>query len=312
MERLRRTERGRRACPGPSAPRAPRGRRRGCDRPASASSGCRPGRRPRSGRRSAAAAATTWLLVITWPCLSSTNPEPVAPPSCPSYQAEICTVLGQQLARDRGDGAVVGRERRLGDGVDVVEPAGEEPVTAVADASKAAPPTTPPRRRAAAPGSTRPARASRAPGRAGRRAVGIAGLRGVGRHRLGDRAPGARPRLRRGREPGLAGGGRRRRHRRGRRRGLRPPQAWPTPLAGGGAGASGTCAMGAVSPVRSSGSVTGTSLDPRAKSPGRWTGSRGPRVVRHRLQRERRRARTAAASGGPRWGRCANRSARCR
>src|SRR4051794_16211057 len=47
------------------------------------------------------ASATTWLLVITWFFLSSTNPEPVAPPdvvpSAPPL-AWICTVLGSSLA----------------------------------------------------------------------------------------------------------------------------------------------------------------------------------------------------------------------
>src|SRR3954465_14339660 len=47
------------------------------------------------------ASATTWLLVITWFLLSSTNPEPVAPPdvvpSAPPL-AWICTVLGSSLA----------------------------------------------------------------------------------------------------------------------------------------------------------------------------------------------------------------------
>ena len=31
---------------------------------------------------------------MTWPASSITNPEPVAPPSWPSYSAEIWTVLG--------------------------------------------------------------------------------------------------------------------------------------------------------------------------------------------------------------------------
>ena len=77
--------------------RAPRGRRPGCVRPPRRRSGCRPGRRSRSVRRPPAS-STTWLLVITWPCRSSTNPEPVAPPASPSNSAEIWTVLGSSCS----------------------------------------------------------------------------------------------------------------------------------------------------------------------------------------------------------------------
>ena len=46
------------------------------------------------GPSSSAALATTWLLVMMWPSLSSTKPEPVAPPASPSNSATIWTVLG--------------------------------------------------------------------------------------------------------------------------------------------------------------------------------------------------------------------------
>ena len=46
------------------------------------------------GPLSSSAWATTWLLVMMWPLSSSTNPEPVAPWSLPSYSATIWTVLG--------------------------------------------------------------------------------------------------------------------------------------------------------------------------------------------------------------------------
>src|SRR3954469_25067374 len=50
------------------------------------------------GPLSLAASATTWLLVMTWPTLSNTNPEPVAPWALPLYSATICTVLGSIFA----------------------------------------------------------------------------------------------------------------------------------------------------------------------------------------------------------------------
>ncbi len=68
------------------------------------------------GPLSAAASATTWLLVITWPCLSKTKPEPVAPWALPLYSATICTVLGStscateaMLALSSGSGCAVRR-----------------------------------------------------------------------------------------------------------------------------------------------------------------------------------------------------------
>ena len=88
--------------------RARRGRRPGCGRRRWRRSGCRPGRRPRSGRRPRRRRATTWLLVMTWPCRSSTKPGA-------GRAAVLAVVLGddlhgarQQLLRHGGDRAVVG------------------------------------------------------------------------------------------------------------------------------------------------------------------------------------------------------------
>ena len=50
------------------------------------------------GPSSSSASATTWLLVMTCPLSSRTNPDPVAPWSLPPYSATICTVLGSTLA----------------------------------------------------------------------------------------------------------------------------------------------------------------------------------------------------------------------
>src|SRR4051812_23676343 len=50
------------------------------------------------GPSSPAASATTWLLVMTWPLLSKTKPDPVAPCGLPLYSATICTVLGSIFA----------------------------------------------------------------------------------------------------------------------------------------------------------------------------------------------------------------------
>ncbi len=68
------------------------------------------------GPLSSSAWATTWLLVITWPLLSMTKPDPVAPCSSPSYSATICTELGStfsataaMLALSAGSGGAVRR-----------------------------------------------------------------------------------------------------------------------------------------------------------------------------------------------------------
>ena len=58
-------------------------------------SGCRPGRRSRSGRRRSAACATTWLLVMTWPeRRRARSPSRSRRPPGRRTRAEIWTVLG--------------------------------------------------------------------------------------------------------------------------------------------------------------------------------------------------------------------------
>ena len=157
-------------------------------------SGCRPGRRSRSGRRRSAASATTWLLVMTWPWRSSTKPEPVAPPFLPSYSATICTVLGSSCLRHRGDRAVVGRQRRRRDGVDAVEAAADACRAVVAASCQLLVDDAAERRRRPgrrpAPARRRPARPSRARRPRGRGAAGRGDAAAAGCRAAGSRAGG--------------------------------------------------------------------------------------------------------------------------
>ncbi len=111
---LRRAELRRASCPSRRPTSAPRCRRPGCDRRSTPCCACRCWSTISILPSSLAASATTWLLVITWPCLSSTNPEPVAPRGSPSNSAMIWTVLGStrsataaMLSLSAGSGAAV-------------------------------------------------------------------------------------------------------------------------------------------------------------------------------------------------------------
>ena len=80
---------------------------------------------------------------MTWPLSSSTNPEPVAPWSLPSYSATICTVLGSTLLAtaamlplSAGSGAAVRRSTES-------TPPGELPLLSFISDAAMAPPVSP-------------------------------------------------------------------------------------------------------------------------------------------------------------------------
>ena len=111
---------------------------------------------------SLAASATTWLLVITWPCLSSTNPEPVAPRGSPLNSAMIWTVLGStwsataaMLLLSAGSGAAVRFSTRS------TPPLPSPPLSVTSSAPRTPPPMPSSSESAATIGHTQPERRAR-------------------------------------------------------------------------------------------------------------------------------------------------------